>query len=81
LGHNLFSDTPAVTLQPTDRVDANPLLAPLGDNGGPTDTQALLNGSPAIYAGIGIMDIATDQQGDQRPTNGGSNIGALQVQT
>jgi hypothetical protein len=81
LGHNLFSDTPAVILQPTDLVNTNPLLAPLGNNGGPTDTQALLNGSPAINVGIGIMGITTDQRGNQRATSGGTDIGALQVQT
>ena len=77
MGHNLFSDTPAVTLQPTDLVNTNPLLAPLGDNGGPTDTQALLNGSPAINAGIGIMGIASDQRGDPRPTSGTTDIGDI----
>jgi hypothetical protein len=81
LGHNLFSDTPAVTLQPTDLVNTNPLLAPLGDNGGPTDTQALLNGSPATNAGIAVMGITTDQRGDPRPTSGVTDIGAFQVQT
>ncbi len=30
----------------------NPLLGPLADNGGPTDTHALLNGSPAINNGL-----------------------------
>ncbi len=81
LGHDLFSDMPAVTLQSTDLVNTNPLLAPLGDNGGPTDTQALLNGSPAINAGIGITGIATDQRGEPRPTSGATDIGAFQVQT
>lgn len=32
-------------------VDINPLLGPLADNGGPTNTHALLAGSPAINTG------------------------------
>ena len=52
-GHNLFSDTPAVALDPTDLVNTDPLLGPLADNGGPTFTHALLPGSPAIDAGVG----------------------------
>ncbi|QEF99461.1 hypothetical protein Mal15_35260 [Stieleria maiorica] len=32
-------------------IGVSPMLAPLGDNGGPTWTHALLNGSPAIDAG------------------------------
>ena len=45
-GHNLFSDAPSVTLDPTDLINTNPLLGPLADNGGPTQTMALLPGSP-----------------------------------
>ncbi len=48
----------------------DPLLAPLADNGGPTQTHALLPGSPAINAGdlnatVGIDDLPQfDQRGD-----------------
>jgi hypothetical protein len=35
---------------PTDLIGADPLLGPLGDYGGPTRTDALLPGSPAIDA-------------------------------
>ena len=37
--------------------DNNPLLAPLADNGGPTQTHALLPGSPAINAGDPNFDV------------------------
>ena len=40
-GHNLFSDAPSVTLDPTDLINTDPLLGPLADNGGPTQTMAL----------------------------------------
>ena len=38
-------------LDPTDQTGIDPLLGPLADNGGPTQTQALLEGSPALDAG------------------------------
>ncbi len=49
----------------------DPLLGPLADNGGPTLTIALLSGSPAIDAGVSVLDVTTDQRGvplDRRDT-------------
>jgi len=81
LGHNLFSDDPAVSLSPTDLVNTDPLLGPLSiNNGGNTETQALLPGSPAINAGISVAGITTDQRGAPRPLTGATDIGAFQVQ-
>ncbi len=81
LGHNLFSDTPSVSLQPSDLVDTDPLLGPRASNGGPTLTQALLTGSPAIGAGIAVPGVTTDQRGAPRPTSGATDIGAFQSQS
>jgi CSLREA domain-containing protein len=52
-GHNLVQNLADCTFnqQGTDLLGADPLLAPLADNGGPTQTQALRSGSPAIDAG------------------------------
>jgi hypothetical protein len=68
----------------------DPLLGPLQNNGGPTQTQALLPGSPAIDKGNTGSDPTTDQRGLLRPvddpaipnaTGGqGSDIGAFEVQ-
>src|SRR5271166_4292933 len=80
LGHNLFSDDPGISIAPTDRVNTNPLLGPLANNGGPTLTQALLPGSPAINAGIPVVGITTDQRGAPRPAGSAPDIGAFQVQ-
>jgi Ca2+-binding RTX toxin-like protein len=55
----------AITGSP-DIFGKRPLLAPLADNGGPTPTQALLNGSPALDAGSSA-GLATDQRGAPRP--------------
>jgi hypothetical protein len=67
----------------------DPMLGDLADNGGPTKTHALLEGSPAIDKGDSFGE-STDQRGEERPsdfdtvanaTDGdGSDIGAFEVQ-
>jgi hypothetical protein len=42
---------------------ANPGLTALGDFGGPTETIALLPGSPAIHKGTAVTGVTTDQRG------------------
>jgi hypothetical protein len=55
----------------------DPKLGPLASNGGPTQTFALLAGSPAIDAGSGEATTATDQRGVPQITF--ANIGAYQA--
>ncbi len=63
--------------------NVNVMLGPLADNGGATQTHALLPGSPAIDAiplgtsGCGVT-ITTDQRGAPRPINGKCDIGAVE---
>jgi hypothetical protein len=67
----------------------NPLLRPLANNGGPTQTHALLAGSPAIDQGGAATDVTTDQRGVLRPVDlstianaaggNGSDIGAYEA--
>lgn len=52
LGHNVLGDGTCGAAADGDQVVADPGLAPLADNGGPTWTHALLPGSPAIDAGV-----------------------------
>jgi hypothetical protein len=59
---------------------ADPLLAPLGSYGGPTQTMALLPGSPALDAGTGSGAPATDQRGISRPQGAAVDIGAFESQ-
>ena len=70
-------------------VGQNPLLSPLQDNGGPTQTHALLSGSPAINAGAPggctsnaqtIVLLTVDQRGAPRPypAGGRCDIGAFE---
>jgi hypothetical protein len=67
----------------TSSLVGDPLLAPLGDYGGPTPTRALLPGSPAIHAGSNALAVdaagnplATDQRGQPRLTDGAVDLGA-----
>jgi hypothetical protein len=55
----------------------DPRLGPLQDNGGPTQTMALLPGSPALNAGDPAQLGMADQRGVSR--TGGVNIGAFQA--
>ena len=63
----------------------DPLLAPLADNGGPTETHALLVGSPAIDAGdptavAGVDNTPEfDQRGQPRVGAGRLDIGAFEA--
>lgn len=61
---------------PEDPID--PLLGPLDDNGGPTQTHALLDGSPAIESGNDANAPQTDQRGVNRPQGDQSDIGAYE---
>jgi hypothetical protein len=56
----------------------NPLLAPLGNHGGPTQTTALLPGSPAIDHGANPASLTTDQRGDPRVVGTAPDIGAFE---
>jgi hypothetical protein len=86
-GHNLigigdggtgFTETDLVG---TSAKPLDPELGPLQDNGGPTQTMALLPGSPAIDAGA-FTDSEWDQRGPgySRLVNGATDIGAFEVQ-
>jgi CSLREA domain-containing protein len=83
-GHNLIGNNSAATITPapgatgdligTNALPINPLLGSLQNNGGPTQTRALLAGSPALDAGDNCVfdntctpalaaSITTDQRG------------------
>jgi hypothetical protein len=69
-GHNLDSDATCGLAGPGDLSGVDPLLGPLADNGGPTQTHALLAGSPAIDAGGDDGCPWADQRGLVRPVDG-----------
>lgn len=80
--HNLVRQASASLTLPVDTLDIDPLLLPLGDNGGPTRTHALDTDSPAIDQGSNPQDRTTDQRGMGYPreVNGSADIGAFEVQ-
>jgi predicted outer membrane repeat protein len=55
-------------------------LASLADNGGPTQTVALLPASLAINAGVACPPPATDQRGVARPQGPACDAGAFEVE-
>jgi hypothetical protein len=57
----------------------NPLVAALGNYGGPTQTMPPLAGSPAIDAG-GNVSLTTDQRGLPRLSGSAVDIGAVEIQ-
>jgi predicted outer membrane repeat protein len=82
-GGNFSTDGSCGLTQATSRTGvpiASLALAPLADNGGPTQTVALLTGSPAIHAGVGCPTPATDQRGVPRPPGAACDSGAFQVE-
>ena len=93
-GYNLVEDTTDCGgLVGTDITGQDPLLGPLANNGGDTETHALLIGSPAIDAAnpSGCTDVdgaalTTDQRGQSRAYDGDGDstaacdIGAVEAQ-
>jgi hypothetical protein len=83
LGHNLVGNSQGGSgFDSTDLLNVNPLLGPLQNNGGPTETMALLPGSPAIDAGDNTGAPDWDQRGPGYPriVNGIIDIGAFEYQ-
>ena len=78
-GNNLDSDNTCGLTDPDDVPNVDPMLGPLQDNGGLTDTHALLAGSPAIDAGDDTACPATDQRGVVRPQGPQCDIGAYEA--
>jgi hypothetical protein len=58
---------------PGDQINTGGVLGGLGDNGGPTQTHALLAGSPAIDTANPANCPAADQRGVARPQDGDEN--------
>jgi hypothetical protein len=85
-GHNLVGNKTGCTVTATTgdlfgtgASPINPQLGPLANNGGTTQTHALLSGSPAINAGDSAGCPATDQRGIARPQGVACDIGAHEV--
>ncbi|MBI9050988.1 MAG: sortase [Anaerolineaceae bacterium] len=62
----------------TPAVSTDPLLAPLAENGGLTQTMVITSGSPANSAGDDATCEATDQRGVSRPKDAHCDMGAYE---
>jgi hypothetical protein len=86
-GYNLDSGSTCQLNQVGDLSNVNPLLDQLANNGGKTETEALLIGSPAIDAGSSTFFLPIDQRGVERPQDGNgdgiaiSDIGAYELRS
>jgi hypothetical protein len=83
LGHNIVGNVLNCGFRPSagDVLNVDPLLGPLADNGGPSETHALLPGSPAIDAGPpNCPPPFTDQRGVARPQGTACDIGAYEAE-
>jgi len=63
----------------SDLIITDAQIGPLGNNGGPTATHALLAGSPAIDAANDAACPVTDQRGVTRPQGAHCDIGAYEA--
>ena len=84
-GNNLIGNTEGCSFGPmsgdltgNSSQPVDPRLAPLRDNGGPTQTQELLPGSPAIDGGSDEPALETDQRGEPRRRGQARDIGAFE---
>lgn len=64
--------------QNSDQVNANPRLASLSNNGGPTETEALVDGSAAFGAAVEADCPTSDQRGEPRANP--CDVGAFEAQ-
>ena len=85
LGYNISSDTSCAFQGSGDLLGVTPMLAPLADNGGPTQTHNLMAESPAINhvpfgqcIGLDGFALTADQRGFSRPVNGLCDSGAVE---
>jgi Vibrio cholerae sialidase, lectin insertion len=79
---NLYLDISGSFIGSHNLGSGDPLLAPLGNYGGPTQTMPPLAGSPALDAGTDSVTnfLATDQRGYPRLSGAHVDIGAVEAQ-
>ena len=77
-GFNLESNDTCGFNAPGDLTNTDPLLGPLADNGGGTDTHGLMPGSPAIDTAGDANCLPADQRGVGRPQGQACDIGAFE---
>ncbi|MDQ2630622.1 MAG: DUF11 domain-containing protein [Actinomycetota bacterium] len=76
--NNLSNDESCMFTDPGSKQNVDAKLGPLANNGGETETLALLEGSPAIDAGTNDGCPPADQRGVTRPQGPSCDIGAFE---
>jgi hypothetical protein len=79
LGYNISSDDSCLFSSFRSRNSVDPKLGTLDDYGGPTETMALLVGSPALDKAAPVEGLDTDQRGSTRPVGVAPDIGAYEA--
>ena len=77
VGFNVDSDETCLRWSNSDRTEHEVALGPLADNGGPTETHALLPGNPGLDTATGDCP-AADQRGAGRPFGSACDVGAYE---
>jgi hypothetical protein len=67
-----------VTSADNNLTSGDPMLEPLADNGGPTQTLLPLPGSPVLDAAT-VTSLAWDQRGEARPVGAAPDLGAVEA--
>ncbi len=86
-GGNVIGNTAGTSglTDPSNKLNADPLLAPFAENGGSVQTFALMPGSPAIGIAacptdpITMVALATDARGVSRPQSASCDAGSYQT--
>jgi hypothetical protein len=78
---NVRNDNGNLRMVSDNLISGDPMLAPLGFYGGPTQTRPPLPGSPALDSGSPTANTpATDQRGSPRITGEGLDIGSCELE-
>jgi fibronectin-binding autotransporter adhesin len=80
-GNNVLGTVAGCTFanKPNDKLNRNPKLGALANNGGPTLTLALLNGSPALdVIAPAVCAVSLDQRGVHRPQGPRCDVGSYE---
>lgn len=78
LDNTLVENVGAATPTGDAPLTGDPLLAPLANNGGPTQTHRPAPTSPLVDAGADLA-VTTDQRGRTRPSGAAPDIGAVEL--
>jgi CSLREA domain-containing protein len=79
VGYNIDSQSTCGFIEPSDMNNTDPLLGPLGLNGGINPNHEPLPGSPAVDTGDPSMCTSQDQRSVPRPQGAGCDRGSIEL--